>query len=53
MLMIKLTFPLSGDQLFSSNLVQSVDDENGMRGFKCEDVRKEVKRANKLVRIIC
>lgn len=51
--MTKLTFPLFGDQLFSSNLVQSEDDENGLKGFKCDDVRKEVKRANKLVRIIC
>lgn len=35
--------------LFSAKLVQSEDDDNGLRGFCTKDVEKEISRASKLV----
>lgn len=40
-------------QLFSSALVTSHSDSDNIGGFSIEDVKKEIKRGNKLVSTRC
>lgn len=40
-------------QLFSSALVTSHSDSENIGGFSIEDVKKEIKRGNKLVSTYC